>query len=206
MSRMKNSIHLFSASLLLLSSLTLIAQDPDSIRNRRKPVVISDSTFQQAEDEAVLFEEVSTLDPQRAAILSALFPGLGQVYNKQYWKVPIVVTGMVAFGHFINYNHQVYDGLRNAALLVADGQPNPYAEIINSESRLVQQRDRFRRQRDFMIILGAAFYILQIVDAHVSAHLEEFRINEKLAITIEPSIQPTPVFSQATGFSVILRF
>lgn len=171
-----------------------------------QPVLIDDSTFVQAEEDAELFEEISELNPQRAALLSAVFPGMGQVYNKQYWKVPIVLAGVLTFGHFINYNNKVYHGLRNAALLTAKGQTNPYQSIISTEASLVRGRDVFRRNRDFLIIIGSAFYILQIVDAHVSAHLEEFKINDKLAFGIEPSIQSTPLFSQAVGVSFVLKF
>ena len=57
-----------------------------------------------------------------------------------------------------------------------------------------------------MIVLGSAFYLLQIVDAHVSAHLDEFAVNKDLALSIEPSIESTPLFSQAVGVSLVLRF
>lgn len=177
-----------------------------SAASQDKPILIDDSTFVKADEDAELFEEVSSLDPQRAALLSAIFPGGGQIYNKQYWKVPIVWAGVLTFAHFINYNNKVYHGLRNAALLTASGQTNPYQSIIQSETALVRNRDVFRRNRDMLIITGVAFYILQIVDAHVSAHLEEFKVNDKLALGIEPSIQPTPLFSQAVGVSFVLKF
>ena len=170
------------------------------------PVFIADSTFVEAEEDAKLFEEVSELNPQRAALLSAIFPGMGQVYNKQYWKVPIALVGVIIFGHFIDYNNKVYHSLRNAALLTAKGQTNPYRSIIANESALVRGRDVFRRNRDFLIVLASAFYVLQIVDAHVSAHLEEFKLNDKLALSIEPSIQSTPLLSQVAGVSFVLKF
>lgn len=192
---MKKIIFIFG---LISMSLVGLAQD--------KPILIDDSTFVKAEEDAELFEEISQLNPQRAALLSAILPGMGQVYNKQYWKVPIVLAGVLTFGHFINYNNKVYHGLRNAALLTAKGLTNPYQSIISTEASLVRGRDVFRRNRDFLIILGSAFYILQIVDAHVSAHLEEFKINDKLAFGIEPSIQSTPLLSQAVGVSFVLKF
>ncbi|MEO9484937.1 MAG: DUF5683 domain-containing protein [Ekhidna sp.] len=192
---MKKLLFVFSFS----AAFMLQAQD--------KPVLITDSTFTKVEDDAELFQEVSELNPQRAALLSAIFPGLGQAYNKQYWKVPIVLAGVITFAHFIDYNNKVYHGLRNAALLTSrDSGSNPYQSIITTETALVRNRDVFRRNRDFLIILGSAFYILQIVDAHVSAHLEEFKLNDKLALGIEPSIQSTPLFSQAVGVSFVLKF
>lgn len=192
---MKRILFVFGFAIL---SFAINAQD--------QPILIDDSTFVKAEEDAELFQEVSELDPQRAALLSAVFPGMGQVYNKQYWKVPIVLAGVLTFGHFIDYNNKVYHGLRNAALLTNRGQTNPYSSIITTESALVRNRDVFRRNRDFLIILGSAFYILQIVDAHVSAHLDEFKVNDKLAFGIEPSIQSTPLFSQAVGVSFVLKF
>ena len=171
-----------------------------------RPIIVDDSTFVDMEDEAELFTEISDLDPQRAALLSAVMPGLGQVYNRQYWKVPIVVSGMVVFGHYINYNNKVYHALRNAALSSNSAGINPYENLIGSTEGLVRNRDVFRRNRDFMIVLGSAFYLLQIVDAHVSAHLDEFAVNKDLALRVEPSIEPTPLFSQAVGVSLVLSF
>lgn len=174
--------------------------------SQEEPILLKDSTFIDAGEDAELFEEVSDLNPQRAALLSAILPGLGQVYNKQYWKVPIVLGGVATFAHFISYNNKVYHGLRNAAILQSKNLPNPYQSIISSESSLVRNRDTFRRNRDLLIIVGSAFYLLQIVDAHVSAHLDEFKVNDRLALGIEPSIQSTPLFSQAVGVSFVLKF
>lgn len=177
---------------------------------KEETIYADDSTFAELEEmDAALFEEKSDLDPQRAALLSAILPGLGQAYNQQYWKVPIVVSGVIAFGHFINYNNQLYHAFRNAAILEADNDDstvNPYEGIVSEEASLVQNRDNFRRSRDYLIILGTAFYLLQIVDAHVSAHLNEFEVNEDLAISIEPTIQSSPLFSQAVGASLVIRF
>lgn len=170
------------------------------------PVLLDDSTFLIPKESAELFREVSDLDPQRAALLSAVLPGLGQVYNRQYWKVPLVVSGMIVFGHYINYNNKVYHALRNAALSNNSVGINPFEQISSSTEGLIRNRDIFRRNRDFMIVLGAGFYLLQIVDAHVSAHLDEFAVNEDLALRIEPSIESTPLFSQAVGVSLVLRF
>ena len=197
--RLMKSMRSLSAFILIILSINCsFSQD--------RPIVVDDSVFVEAEERAELFQELSDLDPQRAALLSAILPGLGQVYNRQYWKVPIVVSGMLVFGHYINYNNRVYHSLRNAALIENAGGDNPYSDVINNSTALVRNRDIFRRNRDFMIVLGSAFYLLQIVDAHVSAHLNEFIVNEDLALQIKPSIKPTPLFSQAVGISFALRF
>ena len=170
-----------------------------------RPVLLNDSTFFEDEDDGQLFQEVSNLNPQRAALLSAVFPGLGQVYNKQYWKVPIVFSGMLVFAHYINYNNKIYHSLRNATLAVNSGLESPYNNITSVDG-LARNRDNFWQNRDFLIILGCGFYLLQIVDAHVSAHLDEFIVNKDLAVNIRPSIQSTPLTSQAVGLSLVINF
>lgn len=168
--------------------------------------LITDSTFIETDENIQLFEEVSELDPQRAALLSAMVPGMGQAYNKQFWKVPIVYGGLTAFGHFIDYNNKLYHAFRNAAIAEATGEINPFDGTASTVDILIRNRDGFRRNRDYLIILGSVFYLLNIVDAHVSAHLDEFNVNDGLAISFEPSIQQTPMYTQAIGASVILKF
>lgn len=147
---------------------------------------------------------VSRLDPDRAAMLSAVLPGLGQAYNNQYWKIPIIYGGGIIIGHYINYNHRIYHEMRTALIAVADKDPgtvNPYEGQFSSTA-LTRNRDLFRRNRDYLMIIGAAYYLLNIVDAHVSAHLHEFEVNENLSMNIYPSIEPTLLFSHAVGISV----
>jgi len=164
-----------------------------------------DSTFIETEEATQLFQEISDLNPQRAALLSAVFPGSGQIYNGQYWKVPIVFAGMLIFAHYINHNNKIYHALRNASVISSAGGENPYGNISGIDG-LIRNRDRFRRNRDFLIVLGTAFYLIQIVDAHVSAHLDEFIVNEDLAVAVKPSIQPVLLSSQALGVSVVINF
>ncbi|MEP5611730.1 MAG: DUF5683 domain-containing protein [Cyclobacteriaceae bacterium] len=178
----------------------LVGQDTE-----RDIELITDSTFIRTDEDIQLFQEVSDLDPQRSALLSAIVPGMGQVYNKQYWKVPIIYAGLATFAHFINYNNDLYHAFRNAAISNSNGLGNPFSDVSSSQTTVIRNRDNFRRNRDFLIILGSVFYLLNIVDAHVSAHLEEFNINDDLALTIEPSMQNTSVNSAAIGASLILR-
>ena len=186
--------------LCFLLSLSSIAQDNRMRENPRRE--INDSTFIETEESIALFEEVSTLDPKRSALLSAIMPGLGQAYNKQYWKVPIIITGLTVFGHFINYNNNLYHAFRNAAL----SSENPFESVASSEEILTRNRDNFRRNRDFLMILGTAFYLLNVVDAHVSAHLDEFNVNDDLSMGIKPSIQPFALNNQAIGASFVISF
>jgi len=158
------------------------------------------------DDERVeLFTEISTLDPKRAAILSAVVPGLGQVYNKQYWKVPLIYGGAIIIGHYIRYQDRLYNSFRSSFLAASDADPNTVNKYPDlGEATLEVNAEDLRRDRDYLMIIGGLFYLLQIVDAHVSAHLHEFSINEDLRVGIQPAFQPSP-YSQGTlgvGFSV----
>lgn len=133
-------------------------------------------------------------------------PGLGQAYNNQYWKIPIIYGGGIIIGHYIRYNHEIYHEFRNALIAEVDGNDltvNPYEF---STEAIKRQRDAFRRNRDLLILIAGAFYVLNIVDANVSAHLNEFDVNEKLSLKVSPSIESTPLFSQAVGISLSLSF
>lgn len=168
-------------------------------------ISLSDSIFLNR-DAIETFQSQSTLDPNRAAFLSAVLPGLGQAYNNQYWKIPLIYGGGIAIGHYINYNNKLYYEFDNALRKEIDGDAstvNPYAGRF-SQSALERNREAFRRNRDLLIIIAAAYYLLNVMEAHVSAHLHEFVINENLSVNIDPSIQSTPLFSHAVGFSVSL--
>lgn len=152
------------------------------------------------------FQSKSTLDPDKAALYSAVFPGLGQMYNRQYWKLPIVYGGAMVIGHFIKYNNDFYNAFRNAYIAETDGDDstvNPF-EGQFSEQALQLNAERFKRNRDFMVIMGVVYYLVQIVDAHVSAHLIEFNINDDLAL--QPTYSPREeYFAQNVGMSLVLK-
>jgi hypothetical protein len=166
-----------------------------------------DSTFIENMDVVDEFQSVSEQDPNKAAVLSAILPGLGQAYNKQFWKIPIIYGGTIIIGHYISYNHQLYHEFRSAVTAAVDNSAitvNYYDDSFSTETA-IRNRDKFRRDRDFLMIMGGVFYLLNIVDAHVSAHLKEFDINDNLSLNIQPSIQTTPLFSQSFGFTIALN-
>ena len=171
-----------------------------------------DSAFLFMNDSAVFFDELSRIDPIKAALYSAVVPGLGQIYNGQPWKVPIIYGGGIAFAHIINFNHRMYSQFRAAQLAnksTADFATNPfepYAPGSYTDSNITRNAERFRRNRDYMIILASAFYLINIVEAHIAAHLKEFDINEELSFQIHPSFESTPLFSRSTGIGITLRF
>ncbi|MCV9386048.1 DUF5683 domain-containing protein [Reichenbachiella ulvae] len=185
---------------LILCAQMLWAQEDESI-----PVISHEDSLFIESVGVESFRSKSKLDPDKAAVYAAVLPGLGQIYNKQYWKLPIVYSGAILIGHFIKYNHDYYNAFRNAWIAETDGDDstvNPFPQF--NSSSLQRNAERFQRDRDFMIIIGAAYYLLTIVDAHVAAHLIEFDINDELAIL--PAYQPQTQFSVRTvGVSLVLN-
>lgn len=165
------------------------------------------------QDTAVFFDDNSTIDPLKAALYSAILPGLGQAYNGQHWKIPLIYGGGIAFLHLIRQNHRLYNQFRSAKLAItgigsvtATNPFEPYAPGVYSESSINRNAERYRRDRDYMIILAGAFYLLNIAEAHIAAHLKEFDINDELSLKIQPSINNTHLFSRSGGLSITLRF
>lgn len=151
--------------------------------------------------------------PRKATIYSAILPGLGQVYNKKYWKVPIVYTAIgIPVAMFIN-NKTWYNRIKYA-LAVESSYP-----IINQDSlsavhsslvpfvtggqqpSLLNYRNQFRRNMDYSILFTLLFWGLNVVDATVDAHLKGFNVNDNLTMHIKPAI----LSNQALGLSIVLN-
>ena len=139
--------------------------------------------------------EVSPVN--RATTLAMICPGAGQIYNKSYWRVPIVVGGFATTIYCIDWNNRGYQRFKKAYRLKADYDANP--ELFPngspdefggrySTSFLKNLRNSYRRNRDLCIILTAGLYILQAVDAHVDAHLRSYDISKDLSVSLTPTI------------------
>lgn len=135
-----------------------------------------------------IFKNPETHSVQRAVIYSAVFPGLGQVYNRKYWKVPLVYAALGGTGYFIYDNNRQYryylDGFER---LVVDGE-DIFGGRFTPEN-LIFISTTYRRWRDLSIILFVAAYGLNILDAYVDAHFFYYDINDNLSINISPSLQ-----------------
>lgn len=176
-----------------------------SMAQESSDMIILDDSLALGMSSIESFESVSKLDPNKSAFFSAVVPGLGQVYNKQYWKLPILYGGGILIGHLIKYNSNYYNAFRNAYIAETDGDDsteNPFPRF--SESSLERRTEQFERDRNFIIIIGAVLYLLNIVDAHVATHLNEFDINEDLSF--RPSFQSQTKFTaQSLGVSLVFQ-
>ena len=169
-----------------------------------------DSTAQAARDTTVLsgdsirmgkrYVDIETyakrFDPRKALFFSAVLPGLGQAYNKKYWKIPLVyggLLGLITVVKYYNdselkYRSQLFYGINNPNQQLYPGYT--YSQLTPQLRGIV---DQARRQRDYFTIMTGIFYILQMVDAHVDAHLKEFDLNPKLHVRLEPCLMPGSV-------------
>lgn len=146
-------------------------------------------------------------DPNRAVWMSALCPGLGQVYNRRYWKLPIIVAGFMGLGYGTSWNNTQFKDYSNGYMDLMSGDPdrksymnffppNTDESSLNKEwlqSVLKNRKNYYRRNRDLCIICMVGVYLLAIVDAYVDAQLAHFDISPDLTMDISPGFYSEPV-------------
>jgi hypothetical protein len=149
--------------------------------------------------------------PNKAANLSAMLPGLGQVYNKQYLKVPVFYAGAAGLIYGIRWNNIQYKKYLNAYRLDTDTSANTQSEFtgLYSVANLIVLKDFYRRNRDLSAIVLSLWYAANIVDAYVYAQFYNFDVSDNLSLNVKPYIYQ-PVFTAqsgalATGLTLTLR-
>lgn len=140
----------------------------------------------------------------KASILSAVVPGAGQVYNKKYWKVPIIYASLATSIYFIKDNQNKLTTYQDAYITRSNGGTDDYIDIYNN-SQLLTIVDYYERNRDVSYIIAGAIYLLNIVDASVDAHLFDFDISEDLSLNTTPKIINTPI-GKTTVLSLKMNF
>lgn len=151
--------------------------------------------------------KITKLSPIKAGLYSAVLPGLGQFYNKKYWKIPLV-WGAVGTGVGIAlWNDKNYKRYRNAYVAELNGLPHEFDDINGvNKTVLGNAQDRFKRQRDYAIGIAGLIYILNIVDAVVDAHLFEGRNDPDLALTPAVINDQFSNYQTKAGLSLSFRF
>ena len=140
----------------------------------------------------------------KASILSAVIPGAGQVYNKKYWKVPIIYASLATSIYFIKDNQSKLKTYQDAYITRTNGGADDYIHIYN-DSQLLTIADYYERNRDVSYIIATAVYLLNIVDASVDAHLFDFDISEDLSLKTTTRIVDTPT-GKTTVLSLKMNF
>ena len=136
--------------------------------------------------------------PGKATLYSLLLPGLGQAYNGEFWKVPIYWGSLMGGVHFWTTNQKNYKRYRDIYRKASDPEI-AYDGPVKAETALYY-RNVFRRYRDYSILLTAAFYVLQIIDANVFAYMQDFEVSDDISIQLEPTIvAPDNTFAATSG-------
>ena len=143
-------------------------------------------------------------NPRKATILSAVLPGAGQVYNGKAWKVPILYAGFMADIYFIGYNNKRYQTFRDALFAYDEGDQSQFPSL--NRDALVRNVDYWRQNRDLTILLLAAIYALNLIDANVDAHLSGFDISDDIAMKIEPNVGTFAASSSSMGLTLKFQF
>ncbi len=163
-------------------------------------------------------------DPKRALWLSLVFPGAGQIYNRKYWKLPIIYGGFLGCAYALMWNQQMYRDYSQAYLDIMDDDPNTksYLEILPAryditgkeeqfKSLFKRKKDYYRRYRDLSAFCFVGVYLISVIDAYVDAQLSVFDITPDLSMSVEPAvIGSSPALGTRTpsayGVGCSLRF
>lgn len=195
----------FFVLLITIPSLGLAQETvvPHDSSTAKKKLVPKDIVYDSA--------KAKRYSPKKAAIRSAILPGLGQIYNKKYWKLPIIygalgTTGAVFFYNITNYKDlkQAYIGKYNARVY---GDSTEYFKINPkflplSEESIRFNRDEFRRNVDYSVLFFVLFWGLNVVDAAVDAHLKPFDVSPDLSLSIKPGHS---TMAGTNGISLVLN-
>ncbi|MCP4976919.1 MAG: hypothetical protein GY931_12220 [Maribacter sp.] len=187
------------------------AKDSLKTNLRQEGIVVQDTIFEKR-------KKINPLAPSKAAFYSAVLPGLGQIYNKRYWKVPIVYavigTGVYAY----TYNDDLYDRFRTAFKRRQAGFTDDEFYDINGDNPigadpdldtddLERQQENYQRDRDLALVITIAMYALNIIDANVDAHLKQFNIDEDLSMDFKPYLDLNPITNDPNyGIAFTIKF
>ncbi len=200
-SRLFQSIVGITFLLFFTSSVTAQVKD-STVAIIKKDTITSDSTG------IVKIKNVYH-SPKKAALLSAVIPGAGQVYNKKYWKVPIIYAGAAGLVYSFQFNQSRYIKYRNAYKYRIDGDASTIDDYVGrySDDNLNTLQKYYHRYRDLTVIGFAALYALNVIDASVDAHLFTFDVSDDLSLRVQPTLINIAGYNKyTTGFNLSMSF
>ncbi|WP_290847985.1 DUF5683 domain-containing protein [Flavobacterium sp.] len=149
-------------------------------------------------------EPIDPLRPTKASFYSALVPGLGQVYNKKYWKVPLVYAAIGTSLYFYSDQNTKYKKVRDAYKRRLAGYYDDEYEFLDNQ-RLISAQRGYKKNREYSMLFVVGFYVLNIVDANIDAHLKQFNVSDDL--TFQPDLIQSDVYSKpSVGVTINYRF
>ncbi|WP_241244340.1 DUF5683 domain-containing protein [Flagellimonas marinaquae] len=199
------------------------SQEEEKTENKKQPQQTQevDSLAQNMNGKGVTFEEVTKqeninpLAPSKAAFYSAILPGLGQIYNKRYWKAPIVWGAMGTGIYVYSFNNTEYRRARNAfKRRLAGFEDDEFFDLngdgvgpdVSSEA-LQSAQENAQRDRDLALVITIALYALNIIDANVDSHLKQYNVSDDLAVDFNPVIDINPFTNDLNyGMAMVIKF
>ncbi len=188
----------FSTLLFFCASLVFAQTDTTEVE-----LDVERGTIEGTVAEVATESELRPHSPKKATIMSAALPGLGQIYNKKYWKVPIIYGGFAVAGWYLNDNIKQINLYKDAFKAETDGDPTTENGTGFTSTQLEELISQYKTWRDLSYIAIAAIYVLNIIDANVDAHLFYFDVGEDLTMNIQPFV--TPSLQPVTGLTLSLK-
>lgn len=211
------------------------ALQPDSLTAQEQKILqleapVDTTRLMQQADSAQKFKEPEiTADshskkqwlpiPNNSIWLSLAIPGAGQIYNRKYWKLPIIYGGFAGCAYALSWNGKMYKDYSQAYLDIMDSNPNTksYEDLLPPNSNydeeqlkntIKKRKDMFRRYRDLSIFAFIGVYIISIIDAYVDAELSNFDITPDLSMKVEPTVinNQMNLKQKSVGVQCVLRF
>ncbi|WP_420319822.1 DUF5683 domain-containing protein [Flagellimonas sp.] len=212
--------NLFFSFILLLSFQFTFSQEEEESELPHPQEI--DSLAMDLEGEGITIQEVTyerkkinPLAPSKAAFYSAILPGLGQIYNKRYWKAPIV-WGAIGTGIYVySYNNTQYNAARDAFKRRRAGFIDDEFYDINGDGNgpdisleaLQDAQESTQRDRDLSLLITIVMYALNIIDANVDAHLKQYNVDDNLVIDFKPYLDLTPLTNNPNyGMTLVVKF
>ncbi len=172
--------------------------------------VVSDTSALSA---TYALESVNKHSPAKATIMSAVLPGLGQAYNKKYWKIPVVYAAIGTSVYFLIKWENEYQRYRRAYIDYNDGDPNtnyfttlnlpPYVDV---KQTITRRKDGYRRYRDWSMLAVIITYGLNVLDANVDAHFFDYNIDDDISLNIQPCFLESGANSKKIGLNLRFTF
>lgn len=168
--------------------------------------IFAQENTQITSKEAVKSETIDPLRPAKAAFYSGILPGLGQIYNKKYWKLPLVYGAIGTSAYLYLDNQKKYNIYRDEYKSRLAGNATQTSSLAGlDDNRLIRIQKGFQRNRDLSALFIVGFYVLNIIDANVDAALSQFNVDERLAF--KPAIIKNDItFNNNFGFAVNYSF
>lgn len=201
--------HFIICVLFLACGFLLKAQNVDSV------VVSADTTIIKNQDTLSLKEQnkiafLEKHEPRKATLRSAILPGWGQAYNKEYWKIPIVYGALAIPAATYLYNNKWYKKTRDAYNIVVNNDTAMFGTIdpklqplISNPTSLQFYRNQFRKDRDYSTLWFIILWGLNVADATVFAHLKHFDVSDNLSMDIRPDFNPQ---LKTAGIGIVFNF